>query len=229
MKRPQFLILPLYWTGLVCMVLSCQLMSVLYGKFPVLETLWLLPGAALMICALGFHGANRRSSLKYTASFFLNSAAYGVTLCALVGAVPSASLTNLLLALTPAAALSVFLWFLLMITGARWQKALTVVFSVLSLCLIGLGLFVFEGTPMILTVVFTSLFSLAFSIGVPQLAQKPEETFHMLSYIGLGAFALIALIVMFFTDDNVRGPIFHNLNPFRRKKNWKQEMEKRKK
>ena len=207
MKHPQRKLFPCYLAGLLVMALSAWLVSMLYGQAAFLAQLhWfvqLLGPLALMILALIALPASKGRTGGELLSYFLNAAASGWAIGALLGAAAVIPPPEALAAMVPAAILGLALVLLYRGSTRAWRVVTVVIFSLLGLALIGAGIYVWCAcSPLVgCAFVFSGLYYLPLPLGYVKAASNPEKMYRCLAYTGFGAFILIFLVVMFILSE----------------------------
>ncbi len=199
MKRPP--LYPIYLAGLLVLALAAYFVSLGYAWLPrCAELAWyvqLLPSVCLMGCAAAAHCRAGGNPGGYLLSYFLNAAASGWAIGALLGAGAVLPPAQLLAALLPAAVLGFPNCLYPALRSRRAQRVLAGLLFILGLILTGFGVYVwiFRHALVGCTLVFGGLFFLPFPIGCTFAAEKPQQAMRCLSFSGFGACFLIVLVV----------------------------------
>lgn len=207
MKPFSLKIMPHYILGLLTMAFSSWLMSWIFQSIPQLgDAYWLLQLGPAFLCMIGALVAHLRAKGRkglYMLSYFLNAAGSGLAVGAVLGAASILPPPQILLALTPAAAIGCLVCLLFILPGKFWRGFTAICGTVLALVLVGFGIYFWICVDPLTgcAFVFSGLFYLPFPIGCNAMLESPQERYRYLSFTGFGAFMLIAFVAVFILSE----------------------------
>ena len=110
---------------------------------------------------------------------------------------------ELLVSLVPAVALGIVLFLLFLIPSWTWRKIISITFTILSLVLVIVSLWVWarNSDARGCAAAFSLLFFLLFPRGMYCAANRPKRWLRHLAYTGFGAFAVILFVVILFLSE----------------------------